>query len=69
VGLDVYFRRDIANALQAIAVANADEGDVRKGFERALVAVGFAFGLLPAKPEITTKGAAPALLMWAERED
>jgi hypothetical protein len=52
VGLDVYFRRDIANVLRSAAVANTDTGDRRDAFIQALVAVGLAFGLEPT-PQAT----------------
>jgi hypothetical protein len=52
VGLDVYYRRDIANILRAVAVSNTDTGDRRDAFIQALVAVGLAFGLEPA-PQAT----------------
>jgi len=49
----VYFRRDIANVLRAVANANeeaeeahgADNEQYHKGVQSALVSVGFAFGL------------------------
>jgi hypothetical protein len=47
MGLDVYFRRDIANALRAVAVANTYTDERREAFLQALVSVGLAFGLEP----------------------
>ena len=57
MGLDVYFRRDMANVLRAVASAdqaaalNQEEESTQcedyyhKGFEAALIAVGLGFGL------------------------
>ena len=59
--LDLFFPRDIANVLQAIAVASEDvviaggteeqRAEIRKAYnlgrEKMLVAVGLAFGLVP----------------------
>ena len=75
MGLDVYFRRDIANVLRSAAASNVSAQANREtaptqceeyyhaGFYAALVGVGLAFGLEPVKVE--GKPAA-ARLLWAE---
>jgi len=73
MGLDVYFRRDIANALQAIAVANTDTGPGREAFLRALVAVGCAFGLevqpVDGRGAMTLEDAQRVIPQWTERKE
>jgi hypothetical protein len=71
LGLDVYFRRDIANVLRAVAVASAPEAErdpvARENISRTLCAVGLAFGLEPMGQRVK-QGEAPPLagLLWAE---
>jgi len=53
MGLDIYFRRDIANVLRSLASAVEGPEEERTGhnqswhdgFKAALVAIGLAFGL------------------------
>jgi hypothetical protein len=46
VARDIYCRDDILNALKAVHVANGTPSDE---FDRALVAVGLAFGIEPSR--------------------
>lgn len=68
MGLDVYFRRDIANVLRATAIANADTGPERVGLMRGLVAVGLAFGLEPKQDTTVQResGRQNAIPQWVE---
>ena len=64
MGLDVYFRRDIANVLRAVAVSGsraileggtqAQKNELQKAYQlgrqQSLVAVGLAFGLERVEP-------------------
>ena len=78
MGLDVYFRRDIANVLRATACASEGAAQMatldtvqldayRQGVRNTLLAVGLAFGLEPVGPQVQ-RGASPPLagLLWAE---
>jgi hypothetical protein len=72
MGLDVYFRRDIANVLRSTACAS--ESAHRTAHEReivfqTLVAVGLAFGLEPRGVPATIEPGKPpplALVSWTE---
>ena len=75
MGLDVYFRRDIANVLRATACATegaAREGDVseeyKRGVRNALVSVGLAFGLEPVGSVVQVEQGHQSIagLLWAE---
>ncbi len=66
MGLDVYFRRDLANILRASALANTDTGDKREGFMRALMTVGLAVGLEPVPQEKRQGDAALVIPAWIE---
>ena len=73
MGLDVYFRRDIANVLRSVAVASApaavQDPAVEEAIARTLVAVGLAFGLELVGPGVQKRpGVSPGLagLLWAE---
>ena len=76
MGLDVYFRRDIANVLRATACASEGTAQMvapsaeleayRKGVYHALLSVGLAFGLEPAQPQVKP-GQSPLVgLLWEE---
>jgi len=78
MGLDVYFRRDIANVLRATACASDGSMQIagldtqeaqayRLGVRNALLSVGLAFGLEPVGPQVRPGGSPPlAGLLWAE---
>jgi len=77
MGLDVYFRRDIANILCSTACASegasrprdpesAESVGYRRGVQDALMAVGLAFGLRLVNVEHWRDGRSA---MWVEVKD